>query len=91
MQQKGKADLRGCDSEIMPKYGPQHPSREGEVLSIRFEPEARHAFPFLGREKSHEPVDMATTSATVGVPEVQFAIVEWLDGERRFPREIKIE
>src|SRR5215469_1704867 len=91
MQQERKADLRGCDSQIVPKHHPQHPSREGKALSIRFEAEARHAFPFLRREKIHEPVNLATTSATVGVPEVQIAIVEWLDGEGSFPCEIKIE
>src|SRR5215469_1040389 len=91
MQREGKADLRGRDSEVIAKYRPQHPSCEGKVLSIRLETEARHAFPFLGREKIHEPVRMATTSATVGVPEVHIAIVEGLDGESLLPWEIKIE
>jgi len=75
----------------MPKHRPQHPSREGKVLSIRFETEAGHAFPLIRRQKIHEPVNLATTSATVGVPEVQIAIVEGLDGEGGCPCEIKIE
>jgi hypothetical protein len=36
-------------------------------------------------------VNLASTSATVAVPEVQIAIVEGLDGEGGCPCEIKIE